>query len=254
MSLNTDAYLINICCAVGWGTWKLERVTLTFMMRLLDFLSWPVPGKVTVWLQKLSNLFVSDIIPFGAFSLSSAGGEFVWVHLITKIITVEEIDLLDEYLKSAGSKTLWVTTLTSYRQIKSYTDLLINIHTHTTPSLQVHTLYMPTFNHPVGMCFSRSFEAEIFELHESSYEVLPRRSSKLLRSSDNNSKIPRIHPFLFQIVMVHMKQKTVRQIDIYVTALHDGIKMIYLGVFHCIYLWIYFDKLIFWQFSESWCS
>lgn len=88
MSPNTDTYLINICCAVGWGTWKLERVTLTSVMRFLDFLSWPVPGKVTVWLQQLFNLFVSDIIPFGAFSLSSAGGEFIWVHLITKIITV----------------------------------------------------------------------------------------------------------------------------------------------------------------------
>lgn len=96
---------------------------------------------------------------------------------------------------------------------------------------------MPTFNHPVGMCFSRSFEAEIFELHESSYEVLPRGSSKLLRSSGNNSKIPRIHPFLFQIVMVHMKQKTVRQIDILCHSLSmTEIKMIYLGAFHCIYL------------------
>ena len=44
------------------------------------------------------------------------------------------------------------------------------------------------------MCFSRSFEAEIFELHESSYEVLPRGSAELLRPSDNKFRIPRIQP------------------------------------------------------------
>lgn len=69
----------------------------------------------------------------------------------------------------------------------------------------MHVLYTPTFNHPVGMCFSSSFEAEIFELHESSYEVLPSGSTELLRPSDNNLKIPRIHqgqkhPLLFQML------------------------------------------------------
>ena len=110
---------------------------------------------------------------------------------------MEEINRLEDYLKAAGSEALLVTTVTRYRQIKSYTEQLINTHTlththtHSHPS-QVRTQYTPTFNHPVGMCFSSSFEAEIFELHESSYEVLPRGSTELLRPSDNNSRIPRI--------------------------------------------------------------
>lgn len=57
-----------------------------------------------MWLQWLFNLFVHDLIPSGTFSLSSAGRKFVWVNLITKIITVQEINLLEEYLKSAGSE------------------------------------------------------------------------------------------------------------------------------------------------------
>lgn len=106
---------------------------------------------------------------------------------------MEEINRLEDYLKSAGPETLLVTTVTRYRQIKSYTEQLINTHTHTHshPS-QVRIQYTPTFNHPVGTCFSSSFEAEIFELHESSYEVLPRGSTELLSPSDNNSRIPRI--------------------------------------------------------------
>lgn len=42
------------------------------------------------------------------------------------------------------------------------------------------------------MCFSRSFEAKIFELHESSYDVLPKGSTELLRPSDNDFNIPTI--------------------------------------------------------------
>lgn len=62
-------------------------------------------------------------------------------------------------------------------------------HAHMQARTHTHT-----FNHPERMCFSSSFEAEIFELHESSYEALPSRSTELLRPSDNNNdKIPRIH-------------------------------------------------------------
>lgn len=100
----------------------------------------------------------------------------------------------------------------------------MNTHGHTythitpTPPSQGCTQNTPTFNRPVGMCFSRSFEAEIFELHGFSYEVLPRGSAELQRPSDNSSQFPEFsagqkHPLLFQIVMRHRKQKMVGQIN-----------------------------------------
>lgn len=98
-----------------------------------------------------------------------------------------------------------------------YPGQLKNTHRHTHPSFTSAHRVHAHFYHPVGMCFSRSFEAKIFELHESSYEVLPSGSLELLRPSDNTS-IPRIHQAENRppLLMLYRKQKMNKKI-VYVT-------------------------------------
>lgn len=154
--------------------------------------------------------------------------ELVWVHLIKKIITEEQINLFEECLKLAGSETLWlrVNTATSYRQIKS--EQLINTHQHTTPSFtSAHT--RPLLTTQWECVFLDHLKPKYLSCMSPLMKFCQEGVQNCWDPQTNNSKIPRIqqgqkHPLLFQIVMPHRKQKMFRQIDSLRHRVWQGIK------------------------------
>lgn len=107
-----------------------------------------------------------------------------------------------------------IETVTSYGQIKSSTEQLINTHWHTHNPILHKCTYStrPLLTTQWECVFLDHLKPKYLSCMSSLMKFCQEGVQELLRPSDNNSKFPEFsrakkHPLLFQIVMLHRKQK-----------------------------------------------